>query len=61
MADAAPVTTYVPKPVSPRLPARKPGKGMTAASSAAKQPTAGVKRPDPVQLAAILKMFSKGR
>lgn len=50
--DIAPQTQYVPRPVN---------KIRKTAAASAKKPPDGVKRPDPVQLAAILKMFSKGR
>lgn len=55
MADAAPITQYVPKAVMSR-----PGRAPTAASGKSKSKIP-VKRPDPVQLANLLKMFSKGR
>lgn len=53
MADAAPITQYVPKAMS------RPGKAPSAAAGKSKKAAAPVKRPDPAQLANLLRMFAK--
>lgn len=54
MADIAPQTQYVPKAIMPR-----PGKAPSAAAGKSKKAAAPVKRPDPAQLANLLRMFAK--
>lgn len=54
MADTAPITQYVPKAIMSR-----PGKAPSAAAGKSKRAAVPFKRPDPAQLANLLRMFAK--
>lgn len=56
MADSAPETQYVKKPIPGPEPSR--GKVSAPPQPGARRPKAGAKRPDPMAMAALLKIMS---